>query len=257
MQIFLLSIKEGDFIIIQFKLSKIFKVIDAFSNKIIEDAFINVIGENVTVLNKKNGFYIFFNLDVKEYVAEVSCRGYKTRNITFTPNDEDESAELIMLVPSDENKMKTIKGTLKDGRKKLALKNFYYAICVKDFSVTISGKYQKDNDFIKVHSYEKLSLEGRMFVIESDEKSVITLGNYDFIGKKYKTKNTISNDIMVGETAFLLFEGKTDQNSAFEISVPKTFLDDKFEMIFIINEKSSKIEFDNKKNSDIKVVVKG
>ena len=249
-----MSIKEGELIKIQFRLSKIFKIIDAFSNKIIDDAVVDIVGEKTAVLSKKNGFYVFSNLENREYTVNISCKGFKEKTVTFFPDGDSEIAQLIMLIPSDEAKMRVLFGTLKEGRKKAALKKFYYAVCVKEFSVTISGNFKKEDSFIKIQAYDKIFLEGRMFATENNEKEVITLGSYDFIGKKYKTENNASNDISIGETAYLLFEGETDENSCFEIYIPKIFGYDSFEMLFILGEKSCQLEIGKK--DEIKVNVR-
>jgi len=176
--------------------------------------------------------------------VRISCIGFEDKIVTFYIADESDDFkdnELIVLIPKDDQKTKKIRGSFRVSNKKAPNRNFYYALCLKEYTVIVSEKIKKNDNFIKLQVYDNLFFEGRKFVIDNYDKGILTLGNYDFIGRKYKVKDKFEDGLDFGQKAFLLFEGKTDKNSNIEIVIPNILQKEEFEILFVYRSKSCRV----------------
>lgn len=237
---------------ISYKLSKIFKVIDIFSGKILDGVYISC-NKNVLFLNKGNGFYISQNLEKTTYEICFKCEAYETKNITFdiTETDLDLEEQLVSLVPSNSDLIFLLKGKfLSDKNVSFQNISFYYTLCVMEYRKRIIVDGENGSNVLRIQIMEEeLSLEGRKFAVENGA-DVYTLGKYNYVDNRHTVKNCLVEHIPVGKFAYLLFECSTNEAGEFSLTLPKYLIEeDKNKLFFYftidgISETSKIIDFD-------------
>lgn len=238
---------------IQQSISKIFKVIDAFNGNPLEKAEICLKEKNSSFLHKNGGFYIVTNLKEGFYHAVVKCAQYKTKEFSFQIADNDKEIILISLRSSNIDICTELFGKMIMKRKKAADISFYYTIDCEEYKKRISSDIKKGDSNIHLYTYDDTSLEGRKFAME-ETQGIYILGNYDYRNKRYKLLQNIKDTIEIGMSAYLLFEGRTDENGYFQIFLPNYLIKEgTTEFLFFTEKKSCRFILQSKKEL-IKVV---
>lgn len=191
------------------------------------------------MLNKGNGFFVAVNLKIGTYHATVSADGYNTKKISFEAEEIcTDEAMLVSLLPANTDEFIGVCGVLKLNEKKAERRVFYYTFCCEEYKKRITSDVKNGSDTIRLQIYEDTSLEGRKFALEED-LGIYTLGRYDYVEKKYKLKENSKQDMEMGQFAYLLFEGETDNEGRFEIAFPKFIMnEDKVLALFFFENRS-------------------
>jgi hypothetical protein len=192
------------------------------------------------MLNKGNGFFVALNLKKGTYYATVSAEGYHTKKISFEIEETyTDDVMLVSLLSANTDEYIHICGVLKVNRKKAEKREFYYTFCCDEYRKRITSDVKNGSDTIRLQIYEDTSLEGRKFALE-EALGIYTLGRYDYVEKKYKLKESSKQDMEMGQFAYLLFEGETDDEGRFEIYFPKFIMkDDCITALFFLGNKST------------------
>ncbi|MDD3571211.1 MAG: hypothetical protein PHY44_08945 [Lachnospiraceae bacterium] len=215
-------------------------MIDVFSGRPIEHAKVHISETNSFMVNKGNGFFVAINLKNGTHNATVSAVGYEIKKISFETEEIcTDEAMLVSLMPANTEELIRVGGELKVGEKKAANQAFYYTFCCEEYRKRITSDVKNGSDTIRLQMYDDTSLEGRKFVLE-EALGIYTLGRYDYVEKRYKLKENSKQDMEMGQFAYLIFEGKTDNNGRFEIVFPKFIMnDDRVLALFFLENKST------------------
>lgn len=220
---------------IQFIVSKIWKVIDIFTGKPIQNAKVHILNTKIKGLEKGNGFYVFYNLIPNTYEMIISAEGYDTKTVLFEVKEEAlDEPSLISLIPRGVEGIQKLYGYLECNGELAKNTVFYYSLCCQEYQKRISTNVQTGNDTIRLQVYDDISLEGRKFAVE-DVPGIYTLGRYDYVEKKYKMKEQTKEEMEMGFFAYLLFEEETDETGQFEILFPRYLIQtEEAEILFFL-----------------------
>ncbi|MFI3174330.1 MAG: hypothetical protein R3Y53_03895 [Bacillota bacterium] len=233
---------------IQYKLSKVFKVIDIFSGKVLDN--VNVTSDKATFLVKGNGFYIAQNLENGVYETTFSLHGYEDKTLAFQIEESTEAVveQLISLIPAKKELIYKQEGQLKNHKNKV----LYYTLCCQEYKkrITLDGEEGTNILRLQMPEREESALEGRYFAIENG-KNVHTLGKYNFVKNAHTVKETLKESIPVGKFAYLLFETATNEKGEFTLLLPKHLMSEGENSIFIyVDGKTKLIPLTKKEISD-------
>lgn len=228
---------------INYRVSKVYKLIDIFTNKIILDANVIIKGSNIKALGKNDGFYLFCNLPEGNYEIIISAKGYKDLKTKLEiKSNETPLMELIELEP-EENLGKAQDRIVLEGKLVKSEKKFDYCIIRKDTMYRVIKACSKGEDLLYLKFSQNISLEYRNIIIEGVPE-IYTIQSYDFSKNAYVLDRELEKDIEAGENVYLSSKGITDKNGNYNIVAHKDFTDKNgiCNIIFVVGTKQIKKE---------------
>lgn len=234
---------------IRYSLSKVCKVIDGFTGKPLEKVHFMMGIQEMHCISKGQGVFIFLNMEQGCYPMIVTSVGYESKQFVLEIAEKEEIL-LLCMIPNQMNNSFLVRGKMKDGKKLLKNKLFYYTLDCQEYRKRLQAQMNIGEKGICLYSYDDLSLEGRKFAMEG-KKGIYVFGTFDYIEKKYKLPGSSSVKANAGEAVYLLFESRTDDGGYFSIVLPKHLLNETTnELLFFLEKQSVRLSVDWTKESD-------
>lgn len=206
----------GEAVVIKYEMSKLVKLVDAFTGKSVEKAKI-LLHEKNRFMDKGNGFYVAINLENGLYDAKIQANGYILKQVDIEVSEND-SVQLIMLTPNRKIDMLQVPVQLNCPEVPVHKIDIFYTIDTPDLKRIITANVQVNDKEIKLQNNIFLSLEGRKIGFASGD--VLQLGELSYSNGKYNLSGEIREGIPMGASCNLLLETQTDEKGLAILEIP-------------------------------------
>lgn len=223
--------------VIKHELTKLVKLVDAFSGKSVEKAKILLFDKN-RFMDKGNGFYVATNLSQGLYDATVEANGYVSKQVDILVAEVD-IVQLVMLVPRGKIDMIQVPLQLVGGDDVLHKLDIFYTVDAPDLKRVITANLQPDDREIKLQNNVFISLEGRKMGLPNGE--ILQLGELSYESGKYRFHGEVNTQLAMGAACNLLLEAQSYVNGLAILEIPSYMVQNvEFELKIFANGKCNK-----------------
>lgn len=227
--------------------SLVIKLIDDYTGNPIKDAKLEIIDYESKPINKKDGYYIFTNLDDGIYGVLIKAENRLNQRIKVEIYEGFAKEGILKIRMKQKVKSPLIRNVTSlllcfedDKNRPIIDKEVKVVYEESKHSNRIIEKAQKNSTYIKLYTTDQEKLEGKEFIIKninSKEKCVIE--SFDPIEKTLKLKNFLDSILEVGTSLYPVWRGRTDEEG--KCIIPFSYsIEDQLEINIniLLNEKN-------------------
>ncbi|NLT95943.1 MAG: hypothetical protein GXW85_10550 [Clostridia bacterium] len=219
--------------VIQKKVSLVFQLIDDYTEKSVVTARVRESTGCCQAINKRDGYYVFINLEPKEYIFTIEAPNFLkvTKKIDLALAQEPVIIKVRLqhgVFSNLLNNATRILGRLdnKTGQPQ-ANHSFMLAVISKANNLRLVEDAKKGSTKIKVYGGDKYSLEGRKLLIAEKEKySFIEIEGYDPEEDCFRLNQPLDLNYKTGAVLYHSWQMETNHKGEFMLPIPLTLINE-------------------------------
>lgn len=230
------------------KASIVFSLIDNYNKAPLTNCIIKCNGKNGSYLKKRDGYYIFLNLEDGHYDFEFSCEGFMPEHYSVDLKDDK---ELVKAVISFNYKidnifvfnMNKVVFNLKDNDKPLINADVKVQLDTKVTFLRVIEPIKKGSNLIKINSDFNTRLMFQEYYYSKKPDFKVVFSSYDRDNLAYENQINADKDIAPDGLLYPIWHFKTDSRGSFVLPINPVFiLKDEVDLTLNINNKDIKIK---------------
>ena len=192
-----------------------FFIVNDYTKSAVTNAEIKCNGSCVAYCNKRDGYYVFLNLEKGTYKFDIACKGFISESYEIKVSDTQQERVVVCLKYSAENydlyNTKKVIFNIKDNGKLIENADVRVRLETKASFLRLIDPIEKNSNIININSEFDKRLLYQDYMYDKRPNMIISLVEYDHVNKVYKSLKKYKSQVAEDGYLHPFWNFKTDK----------------------------------------------
>lgn len=192
-----------------------FFIVNDYNKNAIINAEIKCNGSCVAYFNKRNGYYVFLNLEKGTYKFDITCKGFIPASYEVKVSDEQQEIIVAGLRYSSESEelyyTKKVVFNIKNNGKPVENESIRIRLENKVSFLRLIDPIEKNSNIVNINSEFDKRLLYQNYTYDKRQNMIFNLFEYDYENKVYKNSKTYKSNVAEDGYLHPFWNFKTDK----------------------------------------------